>query len=732
MRNPRANTQEQAQPWIYNPWLDLIVGCGAWSAPLLILSYCSLSASARMWSVAFYGLALFFNYPHYMATLYRAYHRTEDFEKYRIFTVHITGMVVLALLLAHFWARLLPWIFTLYLTWSPWHYSGQNYGLFMTFARRAGADPGRKTRGALYGAFAASYLILFFGFHTGASNNPLFLSLGIGAIVSPWAQIALAITFLALSGYGLSRLARDTGWRKLAPSLILFSSQILWFLLPYAGSLVRGTEIHPIWYAAGILAVMHSAQYLWIASYHAGREGRAESSVGKRGRSPLAYLGILVLGGIALFVPGPWLASRVFHHDFSSSFLIFTSLVGIHHFILDGAMWTLRDGRIASLLLSSREKIANAASRTGGHLGASWRWICGKGVAPRIVRVSAIVMLLIGCSVDQARYYFALRGDNLADLQRAAALNSFDSALQMRLARKEMAVGQPEKAETSMKQAVQANPADLAARQSLLKFLLERKRFDEASRVTQSALKDFPRDANLLVDRGLLEVQQGRPEAALADWNRALLIDRKQLLPHLYLAQEFDHEGEAQAAALHYVAYIDRLGQLQPKDRPAPDLLIGNVMRLADCQAHSAQADLAIRSYQLAAKIASQNANLRLESVANVNEAELQAKAGKLDEAIRLYQRALQLDDVVGDNQVSSLDWFSYGRLLDQSGFSPRLAYASIAKSESLEQSLNKPVLPASADEIRRHIEDQLAQNDITAIRSNLDSSAREALTVRR
>ena len=71
---------------------------------------------------------------------------------------------------------------------------------------------------------------------------------------------------------------------------------------------------------------------------------------------PLAYFGVLVVGGIALFVPGPWLASRVFHHDFTASFLIFTALVNIHHFILDGAIWKLRDGRIASLLLNSREQ----------------------------------------------------------------------------------------------------------------------------------------------------------------------------------------------------------------------------------------------------------------------------------------------------------------------------------------------------------------------------------------
>src|SRR5215831_3769306 len=105
------DTEQRASLWIYNPWLDLIVGCGAWSLPLLIVSYWTLSANARTWSVVFYALALFVNYPHYMATIYRAYHRAEDFEKYRTFTVHTTALVVLTLIVSHFWVWLLPWIF---------------------------------------------------------------------------------------------------------------------------------------------------------------------------------------------------------------------------------------------------------------------------------------------------------------------------------------------------------------------------------------------------------------------------------------------------------------------------------------------------------------------------------------------------------------------------------------------------------------------------------------------
>ena len=137
--------------------------------------------------------------------------------------------------------------------------------------------PSDTTRRALYGAFIVSYLILFLGFHTGPSSDPLFISIGIPALVSRWEQILLAVAFVALASFGLLRLARETGWRKLLPSLTLFSSQFLWFLLPAAISLIKGLEIPQSRYSSGVLAVMHSAQYLWITSYYARREASGES-----------------------------------------------------------------------------------------------------------------------------------------------------------------------------------------------------------------------------------------------------------------------------------------------------------------------------------------------------------------------------------------------------------------------------------------------------------------------
>src|SRR5215470_9716732 len=113
-----SNARPLSSLWIYNPWLDMIVGCGAWSAPLLLLAYFSLASNTLQWSIAFYGLALFLNYPHYMATVYRAYHRSEDFHKYRVFTVHITLLLLVTAVVSHFWFRALVFLFTLYVTWS--------------------------------------------------------------------------------------------------------------------------------------------------------------------------------------------------------------------------------------------------------------------------------------------------------------------------------------------------------------------------------------------------------------------------------------------------------------------------------------------------------------------------------------------------------------------------------------------------------------------------------------
>lgn len=724
-RNPAVDAR---QLWAYNSWLDMIVGCGAWSAPLLLLAYFSLASNTLQWSIAFYGLALFLNYPHYMATVYRAYHRAEDFHKYRIFTVHITLLLLVTAVVSHFWFRALPLLFTLYVTWSPWHYSGQNYGILMMFARRAGAQPENAERRALYAAFLLSYAILFVNFHTGPSTDPLFLSLNLPGVVSSQLLIVLAIAFVACSAYGLSRLIGQAGWRAMVPSLTLFSTQFLWFLLPTVLSLGDGFHVPQSRYSTGVLAVMHSAQYLWITSYYARREANAE---GHQRWRPLAYFAVLVAGGIALFVPGPWITSHVFHFDFTRSFLIFTALVNLHHFILDGAIWKLRDGRIASLLLNSQARISDAATDAGNGLLASLRWLVGSSSGARSLRVGTAVALLAWGTVDQVRYYFALHGDNLADLQRAAALASYDTTLQMRLARKELDAGQPDHAISAWKRAMQANPVDPAPRNALLQYLTSEKRFGEAYDVSRAAMQRTPRDPQLLVNNGILAMQLGHADEALTSWQKAVAADPELADAHLYLAAELDREGKPADAAPHYGAFLEIVAHHGADARPPAPKLIGVALKLADCQSRAGHPDQALRSYELARKIAAQTGEGKLESFASISEAGLRARNGHPDEALRLYQHALQLDASMDDRHSEGVDWYSYALFLRDAGFPARLSFASLLKSEELMKFAPDSAEAKSFAKTLQEFEKPLG-SEAARIRKNPEPVQKQALTLAR
>jgi tetratricopeptide (TPR) repeat protein len=655
-----------------------------------LISYLSANSSAMAWSVGFYALAFFFNYPHYMATIYRAYHTREDFHKYRIFTVHITALIVVTLLLSHFWPRALPWIFTLYLCWSPWHYSGQNYGLFMMFARRAGASPSTNVRQAVYFAFLLSYLVLLVNFHTGLSNDPLFVSLGIPAKASSVVILVLGFGFLAFSAYAVPQLAKEVGWKPLLPSLTLLSTQFLWFLLPTALSLMKSWQIPQSRYSTGVLAVMHSAQYLWITSYYARREATAESRTNWR---PFAYFAVLIAGGIALFIPGPWLASRLFHFDFGSSFLIFTALVNIHHFILDGAIWKLRDGRIAALLLNSKENLSNTAAEAGSRALAGLRWLVGNSRSARSLRVATALVLLGWAIVDQVRYYYSLQAESLADLKRAAELNSFDSTLQTRLGQKELESGKVEDAVAAWREALRVNPANAAARDQLLQYLTSQQRFDEAYGLTRQSLRYSPKDVNLQVNNGILAKRVGDSAKALESWNRALALDPRQLSARLYVAGELDQQGKAEEAIPQYIAYLQLLPQVALGDRPPATSVISIVLRLAECQTQADHLADAEKSYAMARSIAAETKEAALESQASASEAALKAAQHKNAEALRLYQHALQLDATLNDPRTHAADWYNYGLFLRETGFPARLSYACMMKAEQLMKPLNAPEL---------------------------------------
>jgi tetratricopeptide (TPR) repeat protein len=262
-----------------------------------------------------------------------------------------------------------------------------------------------------------------------------------------------------------------------------------------------------------------------------------------------------------------------------------------------------------------------------------------------------------------------------------------------------------------------------------LQFLIDRSRFDEAYELTQASLKYSPKDANLLVDRGLLALRKGHASEAMASWEQALVVDPAHALAHFYLAEELDHQGHAKLAAAHYDAFLQQIARQPRQQRPAPDKVIAIVIRMADCQARASEKSEAIQSYRLAESLAAQTQQEKLQSVADVNEAALQAQQGDLADALRLYQEALQLDEKTADRAGGAQDWLAYGQFLDEQGFSPRLAYACFVKAQDLAGSSSADVSQAAASAEKLLESKQLG--DLASLRRDPQPVLQAALALR-
>lgn len=725
---PPAPASPSSGSWIYGPWLDLLVGCGAWSAPLLAVALLMAPAHNHAWAMAFYLLAIVFNYPHFMATIYRAYHTRADFEKYKFVTLNVTLLLVLTGIVMHASPRFFPWLFTLYICWSPWHYSGQNYGLLMMFARRSGAEITAGERRWLRGAFVASYLMLLASFETGGSTDPLILSLGLPSKITFPLRVAFGVAFAIFTFLGFRRLIRTIGARTLVAPLTLAFTQFLWFVLPTLLELNSASQVPQTRYSSGILAVLHSAQYIWITSYYQRREARA---AGQKKWHLAAYFATLVAGGIALFIPGPWLVSYLFHYDFTTSFLIFVSLVNIHHFILDAKLWKLRDKRVAALLVDpSGKPSAVAANPALRPASGSVRALAARVFFAPAFRISLAVLLFLWGGFDQ--FHFALRTDegNLPALLRAAQINPYDSFVEERIARAETEQGRHDQAVAALTRAVALNPSSITLQQAAARALIADGRYAAAYAHYQKMLERFPRDTDALTNYGLLAARLGHSEEAIDSWQESVNLKTDQPNAHLYLAEAFDQRGEPAAAARHWNLFLQYAAANPQTGTDAPAFsrqqILAATIQLADDESRINQSAVALAHYGTAITLARQFGDAKLESLALAHRADLQARNGDAATAAQSYQRALALDAQTGDAQAIALDWFNYGQFLRSHDAPDELVYASLLHAENLLNGTSGSALD-TVHTARRQMESKMGAKAAGAAQKNLPAELERA-----
>lgn len=352
--------------WIVSPAADLLLGCGLGYVALVLLLWLLRPDMSRItpWLPL---VILLTGVPHYGATLLRTYGTAESRRRYARHAFLLSAPLLPLFLLGLSLPRLGCVLITLYLSLSPWHYAAQNYGLALLFLRRRGVAVGEIARRLLRASFITSYglVLLSYHHHAGAGaaggSDPLYAASAayrFSPLPVPEGLLHVAVPLLLLchagclaAGLLLLRRGRPA---RLGPALALLGTQAVWFTVPALASLLwpgsypgSRAPLAFIWVAVG-----HCVQYLWISLHHARCSGAAGSSLSVTG-----YLGKVTLLGAALwtvpalcFSPGAGAGSLHLPFDLGLGLLI-AAVVNLHHFLLDGAVWKLRDPRVGQVLL---------------------------------------------------------------------------------------------------------------------------------------------------------------------------------------------------------------------------------------------------------------------------------------------------------------------------------------------------------------------------------------------
>jgi hypothetical protein len=363
--------------WLFGAVPDLLLGCGLGYLLVLALQ----GGMGVQWLAAWVPAGLLVmtaSIPHYGATLLRVYESAEDRRKYVLFAVHVTVAVAILFAVGLRNALVGSLLLTLYLTWSPWHYSGQNYGVLLMLLRRRGVEISPAAKRWIYASFLLSFGLTVLAVHgmerggvyaPGSYQGTAFrlMPLGIPGSVTALLLPAVAVAYGASLLVASALLLRKASARALLPGALILVTQAAWFVIPVVlrASGVGADAAAGVYtaYAFIWIAAAHAVQYLWVSAYYARASGAA--------RALLPYLGKTVLAGYAVWVLpalifAPGLLGRLPYE--SGLAVLVAACVNLHHFILDGAIWKLRDGRVARFLLRPAESSGASRSQPDGSL----------------------------------------------------------------------------------------------------------------------------------------------------------------------------------------------------------------------------------------------------------------------------------------------------------------------------------------------------------------------------
>jgi hypothetical protein len=329
--------------------------------------------------------------------------------------------------------------------------------------------------------------------------------------------------WLVAGGYAFAllgtavRLLRCAPVRDLGPLALMQLTQATWFSVPVlvkhwglAGSVGSLVQVYTaygfIWVAAA-----HAVQYLWVTTYYATVASGPESR-------PRYLLKTMLAGATVWFIPGMLFAPGYLGRlpNDAGLALMVAAVVNLHHFVLDGAIWKLRDGRVARLLVRppAPEPLPVRPRR------ALW------GIATPLWVVGGFALCTAALDIWEShrqvpRALERRDAQALEEAVRRLAWIGRDSAtLHVQLAGLHAGQGEPARARRELQRSLALQPT-AGAWVALAKLAEQEGRREEALAAYQSALVLEPRQLTSLYRGGVLLLELGRPEQAQELLSRA-------------------------------------------------------------------------------------------------------------------------------------------------------------------------------------------------------------------
>ncbi len=488
--------------WLQGPVSDVLLGTGMLYLPFFVISlFVGPQLVIGSFSLVPFLIVLF-AYSHLGATLVRIYARPEDRAAYRLFSLWVT-LAIAAIFLVGLWVPIVGSVMlTLYLTVVPWHFTGQNYGIALVFLRRRGVEitPGLKRY--LYASFILSYALWILALHAAQPGTldyaPLrlqgtiyaFLPLGIPAAVLPYLLAGVGILYVGALIEVATRLLSRTAARTLVPTALVVLSQGLWFSAPVIGRVFfEPQQLGPLaglwapWNAGStflVVSLMHSLQYLWITDYYVRKETPGTTTRAFLWKSLLAGMAIL---GIPLLLLLPEVGGGPSFE--AGLFLMLGGALNVHHVMMDGVIWKLRNTKIASILIGGGGGTPAAAA------GPQRSWPL------RLVFVSGLVGLVLAVG---------------GELETQLRLNPA------------MAEGRVEQLEASLDRLFWMGRDNSVGRARLGFLKAERGDLEGAMRAYERSVELVSQKPDVWVKLGIVRERAGELKGALEAYDRALAL----------------------------------------------------------------------------------------------------------------------------------------------------------------------------------------------------------------